>query len=390
MGSHLTFVFFRISFTRSGSTNLTFCRLETSILLIYNILIYSYTNKGDNLGNHKQITHIIDMDELPLIINDFLNYIETIKGKSKNTVKEYSYDLRLFIRFVLSVKTNLKDSVFTHNNNNNNNNKLDYISIKDVTIDLFKTITLSDLYSYMSYLTKERNINANSRARKVASIKSLFNYLTNKAKLLEINPAGELESPKILKRLPRYLNIEESKKLLSSIKGNNHERDYAIITLFLNCGLRLSELVNINLSNIKDDTLTVIGKGDKERTIYLNKACKKSIESYLRVRQVEGVTDRNALFLSERKKRISTKTVQYIVKKYIKSSGLDPERYSTHKLRHTAATLMYKHGSVDIRSLQEILGHESVATTEIYTHVDKQQLKMAVDSNPLAGIEEDT
>jgi len=316
------------------------------------------------------------MNDVPLIIKDFLNYMETIKGKSQNTTREYFYDLRLFLRFLkLHKKLVSQDS------------DIDSIDISEITIEHLKAVTLSDLYSYMSFTSRERDNNASSRARKVASIKSLFNYLTNKAKLLDYNPASELESPKIMKRLPKYLNIEESKKLLSSIDGENRERDYAIITLFLNCGLRLSELVNINLNKIRNDTLTVIGKGDKERTIYLNKACIKAIEAYQRVRPVEGVKDRNALFLSERKQRISNKTVQYIVKKFIKQAGLDPERYSTHKLRHTAATLMYKHGKVDIRALQEILGHESISTTEIYTHVDNQQLKNAVDNNPLADVE---
>ncbi|MEG6613125.1 tyrosine recombinase XerC [Pseudoclostridium thermosuccinogenes] len=314
------------------------------------------------------------MENSPSIVKDFLNYMMTIKGKSKNTLKEYFYDLRLFLRFI---KMDRKLTTETDINN---------VDISDVDIELIKTITLSDLYSFMSYVSRERDNNANSRARKVASIKSFFNYLTTKARLLEHNPAVELESPKIIKRLPRYLNIEESKMLLASVSGKNRERDYAILTLFLNCGLRLSELVSININKIKNDTLTVIGKGNKERTIYLNKACKSALNAYLRVRPVEGVIDKNALFLSERKKRISNKTVQYIVKKYIIAAGLDPERYSTHKLRHTAATLMYKHGHVDIRALQEILGHESVSTTEIYTHVDNQQLKEAVDSNPLAEI----
>ena len=314
------------------------------------------------------------MNELPIILKDFLNYMETIKGKSKNTIKEYFYDLRLFFRY-LKVYRDLTDE--------SNFNKID---ISDITIDYIKDVTLSDLYSYMSFLSRERDNSASSRARKVASIRSFFNYVTNKAKLLDYNPASELESPKILKRLPKYLNVEESKKLLSSINGENRERDYAIITLFLNCGLRLSELVGINLNNIKNDSLTVVGKGGKERTVYLNNACIRAIEAYKRVRPVEGVKDRNALFLSQRKQRISNKTVQHIVKKYIKNAGLDPERYSTHKLRHTAATLMYKHGNVDIRALQEILGHESISTTEIYTHVDSQQLRNAADSNPLAEI----
>ncbi|MCX7842486.1 MAG: tyrosine recombinase XerC [Clostridia bacterium] len=313
------------------------------------------------------------MNDAPLVVNDFISYLETIKGKSKNTAKEYYFDLRMFFRFFK-----------IHRNLSSVNKEFEEIDISDITIEQIRTITLSDLYSYMSFLSRERDINAASRARKVASIKSFFKYLTNKAKLLDTNPAIELESPKIMKKLPKYLNIEESKRLLSAIEGENRERDYAIITLFLNCGLRLSELVSINLNKIKGDTLTVVGKGDKERTIYLNKACRLAIEAYMRVRPADGVKDKNALFLSERKQRISNKTVQHIVKKYIKSSGLDPERYSTHKLRHTAATLMYKHGNVDIRSLQEILGHESISTTEIYTHVDNPQLKKAVDSNPLA------
>ena len=302
--------------------------------------------------------------DCPIMI-DFLNYMETIKGKSKNTIKEYAYDLRMFLRFIK-----------LHKGMTDPNTEFDKIDISDITSEDLKSITLSDLYSFMSYLSRERDNNASSRARKVASIKSFFKYLTSKAKIIDINPATELESPKITKRHPRYLNIEESKKLLSSVSGKYAERDYAILTLFLNCGLRLSELVNINLNKIKNDTITVIGKGNKERTIYLNNACKQAIEEYLKVRPVDNVKDKQALFLSE--------TVQHIVKKYIKIAGLDPERYSTHKLRHTAATLMYKYGSVDIRALQEILGHESVSTTEIYTHVDNEQLRNAVDSNPLS------
>jgi integrase/recombinase XerD len=316
------------------------------------------------------------MDTQPVIIRDFLNYMLTIKGKSENTILEYFYDLRVFLKFMKLHKHAVDSSI-----------AFDDITIHDIDIEFIKLITLSDLYEFMSYLSRERDNKSSSRARKVASIKSFFNYLTTKAKLLNYNPTSELESPKIYKRLPRYLNIEESKKLLATIDGKHKERDYAIITLFLNCGLRLSELVNININNIKKDTLTVIGKGDKERTIYLNNACVKAINTYLRVRPVNNVKDKNALFISERRQRISNKTVQYIVKKYISLAGLDPERYSVHKLRHTAATLMYKHGNVDIRALQQILGHESVSTTEIYTHVDNTQLRNAVDSNPLANIE---
>lgn len=317
-------------------------------------------------------------DGTPIIIRDFLNYMETIKGKSKNTVKEYFYDLRLFLRFIKKYKNLVPGDI-----------KFDNIDISDVNINLIKTVTLSDLYEFISFLSRERDNNPTTRARKVASLKSFFNYLANKAKLLNYNPASELESPKVFKRLPKYLNIDESKQLLNVIEGKHQERDYAIITLFLNCGLRLSELVNININNIKNDTLRVTGKGNKERTIYLNEACINAINDYLKVRPVDGVKDKNALFLSERKQRISNKTVQHIVKKYIALSGLDPERYSTHKLRHTAATLMYKYGKVDIRALQQILGHESISTTEIYTHVDNSQLRNAIDSNPLANLKKE-
>lgn len=310
-------------------------------------------------------------------VSDFLSYMENIKGKSKNTVKEYYYDLRMFLRYIKITKCENKKMSF---------DLIDQVNILDINIDVIKTITLSDLYSFMTYLTRERNLNASSRARKVASIKSFMKYLTDKAKLLDHNPASELESPKILKKLPKYLNIDESKLLLDSVVGENEKRDYAMLTLFLNCGLRLSELVGININRINSDTLVVIGKGAKERTIYLNEACLDAIKEYMTERPVDKVIDKNALFLSERKKRISNKTVQYTVKKYIISSGLDADRYSTHKLRHTAATLMYKYGKVDIRALQEILGHESISTTEIYTHVDNSQLRDAVESNPLSKI----
>lgn len=314
--------------------------------------------------------------EMPIILGDFLNYLQTIKGKSINTVQVYFYDLRVFFRF-LKIHRNIVDK----------KTEFDEIAISDVDITLLQTVTLSDLYSYMSFVSNNRDNTAHARARKVASLKSFFNYLTNKAKLIQINPTSELESPKILKRLPRYLNVEESKQLLTSVNtvnGENSVRDFAIITLFLNCGMRLSELVGINMNNIKNDTLIVIGKGGKERSIPLNQACLQVINEYMKVRPVNGVKDKNALFISSRNQRISKESVQKIVKKYIKEAGLDPQRYSTHKLRHTAATLMYKYGNVDIRALQELLGHESISTTEIYTHLDQQQLKDAVSKNPLS------
>ncbi len=314
--------------------------------------------------------------EMPDVLRDFLNYLQTIKGKSVNTVQVYFYDLRVFFRF-LKLHRSLADK----------NMEFDDIPITDVDIALLKTVILSDLYSYMSFVSSNRDNTSHARARKVASLKTFFNYLTTKAKLLDFNPANEMESPKILKRLPRYLNVEESKKLLTSVsvsEGPNSVRDLAILTIFLNCGIRLSELVGINLNNIRNNTLTVIGKGDKERSIPLNKACVQILEAYIKIRPVNGLKDKTALFISGHKRRISKESVQKIVKKYISEAGLDPQRYSTHKLRHTAATLMYKYGNVDIRALQELLGHQSIATTEIYTHLDQQQLRDAVSKNPLA------
>lgn len=317
----------------------------------------------------------VTYDDLPDIAVEFLNYMLTIRNKSLKTVQEYYYDLRTFFRFIkLTKHPGFKDADF------------DTIDVRDITLDDIKKIDLADLYSFMSYTSRMRDNTAVTRARKVASLRSFYKYLFSKAKLIDYNPAAELDSPKVVHRLPKYLNIDESIQLLESVEGDNRERDYAILVLFLNCGLRLSELVGINLSDIRGDTLTVIGKGNKERTIYLNQACLNAIDAYRRVRPVEGVKDKNALFLSERKHRISPKTVQYLVKKYIAAAGLDTRKYSTHKLRHTAATLMYKHGNVDIRALQSILGHASIATTEIYTHVDDEQLRRAVENNPLSRI----
>lgn len=314
--------------------------------------------------------------EMPSVLSDYLSYMQTIRGKSPNTILSYFYDLRVFFRFMkIHKKCENTDSDFNN------------INIADIELSFVKNITLSDLYAFMAFVSNNRDNASYSRARKVACLKSFFKYLSVKAKLIDFNPASEFESPKILKRLPRYLNIEESKQLLTSVEGIHLERDLTIITMFLNCGLRLSELVGINLNNIKGNTLTVIGKGDKERGIPLNNACIKALEDYMKVRPTNAVKDRNALFISDQKRRISKESVQKIVKKYIKAAGLDPERYSTHKLRHTAATLMYKYGNVDIRALQELLGHESISTTQIYTHLDSKQLKNAVDSNPLANFD---
>ena len=315
-------------------------------------------------------------DDLPNFVKDFLIYMQNIKNRSKSTIREYHYDLRDLFRFLKLYKI---DKIKF---DNINDELIDKTNIVNLNIDFIRKIELTDLYEYLNYLSNMRSDKPTTRARKIAAIKSFFNYVTFKQKLLDKNPAVELETPKLGKRLPKYLSLDESVALLHSIDGKNEKRDTCIITLFLNCGLRLSELVAINFKDIKGDVLNVIGKGDKERSIYLNESCRKALKEYIAVRP-KDVKDHDALFISERGTRIGRRTVEMMVKKYITLAGLDPKKYSPHKLRHTAATLMHKYGGVDIRSLQQILGHESVSTTEIYTHVDSEQVKEALEKNPL-------
>lgn len=315
------------------------------------------------------------MEDMPLILEDYLDYMEAIKGTSSNTVKEYYFDLRTFFRF-FKVRHKLVDR----------DTKFENINIDDIDIEDIKEINLRDLHAFISYTDKDRKNKNSTKSRKVASLKSFFDYLHTKVNLITENPALNLESPKIETTQPIYLTLEECKKLLDTILENKNQtfrkRDYAIVMLFLNCGLRLSELSSINLTKIKDDTINVVGKGNKERTIYLNEACIYAINDYLSVRPKDAL-DKEALFLSMRKQRMSNRAIQHMIDKYLEQAGFDTSIYSTHKLRHTAATLMYKHGNVDIRALQEILGHESVSTTQIYTHIDDEQLRAAVRSNPL-------
>ena len=330
---------------------------------------------------------MINHENNPDYLNSFLDYTVTILNKSPNTIKEYNYDLATFLKFI-KIRFKMTDE-----------EDFSKITIKDIPLSTIKQIKLDDIHAFLSYLTNTYHSKAATRARKASSIRVFFNYLSQKANLIEFNPAQNLETPKLDKRLPKYLSLEDSKRLLNvagSDDNRNNKRDYAIITLFLNCGMRLSELVGINIKdiNFSECQMTVIGKGNKERTIYLNKACMTAINNYLAVRPVEGIkTDKdnskNALFLSERKERISRRTVQYIVDKELRVAGLDTSKYSVHKLRHTAATLMYQYGKVDIRALQEVLGHESISTTEIYTHVANVQARSAIENNPLSDVTQD-
>lgn len=324
---------------------------------------------------------MINRDDNPEYLNSFLDYSITILNKSPNSIKEYNYDLATFLKYI-KIHFGLT-----------NETDFSKIIINDIDLDTIKKITLDDIHTFVSYLATELKSKSATRARKVSSIRIFFKYLSAKAKLIETNPAQNLETPKQEKRIPKYLTLDDSKKLLdvaSNEDNRNSERDYAITTLFLNCGMRLSELVNINIKDIKFDDckMTVIGKGNKERTIYLNNACMRAIKEYLDIRPKEGVKydSKDALFLSERRERISNRTVQYIIKNELRKAGLDTNKYSVHKLRHTAATLMYQYGNVDIRALQELLGHVSISTTEIYTHVENERVRNAVESNPLANL----
>ena len=323
--------------------------------------------------------------ESPKILLDFLAYHETIKAHSKRTVDEYFLDLRNFFRYLKQTR----DPALRQT-------PLDQISILDIDLDFIRAVTLTDIYGYMTYLSRDRVLHQNSeksdkglttssRARKLATIRSFFNYLCNKVHLLENNPCKDMDSPKLKKTLPRYLTLNESVSLLESVTGPNRERDYCILTFFLNCGLRISELIGLDIGDIQEDAMRVLGKGNKVRVVYLNQACLDALDQYLAVRRPITGRDHDALFLSSRNCRISRSTVHALVKKHLSEAGLDSTQYSAHKLRHTAATLML-HNGVDLKAVQEVLGHEHLNTTEIYTHVDNASLRIAAQANPLSSL----
>lgn len=310
---------------------------------------------------------------LPKLVQQYLVYIEAIKGHSELSVIEYASDLRTFFRYLAKSKgLCAKDTP---------DEKID---LSPIDLKFIQSVNLTDAYQFLIYCKNERNNNETTRARRVVAIRRFYTYLSDNLGLIESNPMKSLDAPKTRKVLPKYLTLDEAEKLLSVIDGKFKERDYAIITLFLNCGMRLSELVSINYNDIKEDgSLTIIGKGNKERIVYLNQACIDAIVNYMKVRPHDGVKDK-ALFLSTRNQRISPKTVQHIVYSYLEKAGLGDRGLSVHKLRHTAATLMYRHGNVDLLLLKEILGHENLGTTEIYTHISDDAAKKAIESNPLS------
>ena len=328
----------------------------------------------------------LNFDGFPSCMREFANYKRAIQGCSAKTVEEYMTDLRTFARYLVVVENGLELTCET----------LTAANIKDLTLDFFGKVKPSEITEYLSYSMDGRGNNENTRSRKLSSIKSFYKFFVNKIHKLEVNPAIDIETPKKRKALPKHLSLEESVSLLSAVSEDtmnpHRKRDFCIITLFLNCGMRLSELCGIDTNHIDRDyqSMRVIGKGNKERLIYLNDACREAILAYLPDRQrmiaEKPGADRKALFLSRLGSRISNKTVQWIVKKYLGAAGLEIKGYSTHKLRHTAATLMYQTGEVDIRVLKDILGHEQLTTTQIYTHVSDKSMKSAMDKNPLSNI----
>lgn len=324
--------------------------------------------------------------DCPQVLRDFLAYHETIKGQSQKTISEYYLDLRMFLRFIKLMRSDMP--IHT---------RLDDIPINDVDIDFIREITTSEIFDFLSYLANDRNpnpdspvpdygISATARARKLSAIKSLYKYLTVRTKQLNENPVADLEYPKIRKNLPKYLTFEQSAALLSAVSGPNEKRDYAILMLFLNCGIRRSELVSLNISDVYDDRIRVIGKGNKERFVYFGSSCRKAIDAYLAERNKRILSDNRALFGSRDNNRISVTAVHRLVKKALLQAGLDSAQFSAHKLRHTAATMMLS-GGVDVKTVQEVLGHENLNTTQIYTHIENTELKIAAEANPLSKLD---
>lgn len=329
---------------------------------------------------------LVNYDELPEAVRNFVSYKLTVQGRSQKTMDEYALDLRTFFRFLLAVR-NGKDV------RSMSEEDFENINITNVDMPIITSVTTRDIYEFLHYTLDSRQNKPAARARKLSAIKSFYKYLTVSMRVMDNDPAKNIEGPKKTKTLPKYLTLSESELLLEAVRSDEmsktRERDECILVLFLNCGMRLSELVGINLSDIdrEMESLRVLGKGAKERMIYLNDACRDAIRAYLDVRDSTQCEqkDKNALFLSSRHTRISNKTVQWVVYKYLKAAGLEHKHFSTHKLRHTAATLMYQTGNVDVRVLKDILGHEQLNTTQIYTHISDENMKKAVAANPLAS-----
>ncbi|MCI8388133.1 MAG: tyrosine recombinase XerC [Clostridiales bacterium] len=327
---------------------------------------------------------LVNYDELPQIVLEFVGYKQTVQGRSKLTADEYALDIRTFLRYMSAKREELDIKNMT-------DEEFAAIDVSELGLDFIGSITPDEVYDFLYYTLNERGNQWSARARKLSALKSFYKYLTISKKYIDNDPTKNIEGPQKKTSLPKFLTLEESEALLDAVQNDNEsrtrERDMCILTLFLNCGMRLSELCGINLSDVDRhfESLRVVGKGSKERLIYLNDACREALKSYINVRAAdEQIKDKNALFLSSRHTRISNKTVQWMVYKYLNLAGLGNKSFSTHKLRHTAATLMYQTGNVDVRVLKDILGHEQLNTTQIYTHISDENMRRAIDNNPLA------
>ena len=323
--------------------------------------------------------------DCPAVVREFLSYHENIKAQSPRTISEYHLDMRMFLRFMKLMRAGQSLNV-----------PFETVDIRDIDLDFIAGITTSDVYEFLSWLANDRTaapdtpmsdrgISASSRARKLSALKSFYKYLTVRTKQLDENPVADLEYPKLRRSLPRYLTLDQSAALLNAVSGPNEKRDYAILMIFLNCGIRRSELVGLNIADVYEDRLRVVGKGNKERFVYFGSPCRRAIDDYLVERNKKVLTDNRALFGSRNGERISVTAVHRLVKKALTQAGLDAEQFSAHKLRHTAATLMLQNG-VDVRAVQEVLGHDHLNTTEIYTHVDNEGLRVAAKANPLSRV----
>ena len=316
--------------------------------------------------------------ENPEFLNDYLVHIKIVQMLSERTIEEYYLDIRLFLKYIYA---------------NTHDMCIDDADISSMTISELKKISVSGIYSFIYYASDERKNADRARYRKVSSLRSFFKYLHKVLKVIDSNPAQDLDVPTPKKSLPKFLNLNDSMRLLQASDKSESKRNYCIITLFLNCGMRLSELVGINIKDIDfyDNKLKVLGKGNKERMVYLNSACVSALNDYLEIRTNNPkAAAEPALFISNQNKRISKRRVQQIVEDTLTAAGLDGKGITTHKLRHTAATLMYQYGDADVLTLKELLGHANVSTTEIYTHLSNDDVRNAVESNPLSNIKSDT
>lgn len=330
------------------------------------------------------MSELIGSCDLPQIFNEFSSYKLVIQGCSRKTVEEYLLDLRTFTKYIIAKRSGISPD----------SEEFENINISSMDVEFFRSVKTTEIYGFLLYTSTVRQNMWAAKARKLSAIKVFYKYLIVKRGMQFENPAANIESPKPKKSLPKFLSLEESMALLEAIKNDNTSknrlRDYTIVVLFLNCGMRVSELVGINLSDIDQElrSLRVVGKGNKERIVYLNTSCRAALSKYLSWRMNEQnskINDR-ALFLSNRNQRISVKTVQWLVYKHLDEAGLESKHYSVHKLRHTAATLMYQSGEVDVRVLKDILGHEQLNTTQIYTHVSNAAMSEAMEKNPLSDM----